>query len=174
MTTRLARLAWHGRSRGQTLVEFALVISIFLVMVMALFDFGRAVYGTSSLGNATRMGGRTAIVNQNAAAIRQRAADQAVALGLDSSAVSCSPSPGTATSAPTPTTASGVCVEYRTADMSATCATPKLGCIAVVTAKWTYTPITPIAGQLFGTIVLTSTTRVPVESLCSSGGCPIP
>ena len=160
------------RSRGQTLVEFSLVIGIFLVLILALFDFGRAVYGTSSLGNAARMGARTAIVNQSVGAIRQRAADQAVALGLDPSAVACSV--GTPTSPPTPTGDSGVCVEFRTGDLSTTCSTPRLGCVAVVTTKWTYIPITPVAGQLFGKISLTSTSRMPIESPCTTGGCPIP
>ena len=171
MSGLVARLT-RGRSRGQTLVEFALVIGIFLVMILALFDFGRAVYGTSSLGNAARMGARTAIVNQNAGAIRTRAADQAVALGLPSAAVTCSA--GSATSAPTPTGDSGTCVEFRTTDLSGTCTTPHLGCIAVVTTKWTYIPITPVAGQLFGTISLTSTSRMPIEAICTSGGCPVP
>ncbi len=167
-----ARRSARGRSRGQTLVEFALVIGIFLVMILALFDFGRAVYGSSSLGNAARMGARTAIVNQNAGSIRSRAADQAVALGLDRSAVTCSP--GTPTSAPTPTGDSGVCVEFRTTDMGSICSTPQLGCVAVVTTKWTYIPITPVAGQLFGQIALTSTSRMPIEAICTSGGCPVP
>jgi hypothetical protein len=174
--TRLASL-WtrrsaRRRSPGQTLVEFALVIGIFLVMILALFDFGRAVFGTSSLGNAARMGARTAIVNQNAGAIRSRAADQAVALGLDRSAVACTA--GTPTSAPTPTGDSGTCVEFRTTDLSGTCSSIELGCIAVVTTKWTYIPITPVAGQLFGQIALTSTSRMPIESICTSGGCPVP
>ncbi len=170
----LPRLGQGRPARGQALVEFSLIIVLALVVLMAVVDLGRAVYGISSLSNATRAGGRTAIVNQYLVDVRQRTANQAVALGVDPSAVACSPSPGTATNAPTPTTPSGICVEFRTADLTGPCPTVSLGCVAVVTAKWTYTPITPLIGRIVGPIGLVSTTRMPVESVCTTSGCPIP
>lgn len=45
----------HG---GQTLVEFALVLPVFLLMLFAVIDGGRYVYLTSTLSNAAREGAR--------------------------------------------------------------------------------------------------------------------
>ena len=159
-------------ARGQAVVEFSLVIVVALVVLMAVLDVGRAVYGLGAVSNAARVGGRTAIVNQNGDDIRQKAASLSVGLGVDASPVACSA--GTSTNPPTPTGPSGTCVEYRTTDLSGTCATIDLGCVAVVTTKWTYTPLTPLIGTVVGPIALTSTTRVPVESVCSGVGCPVP
>ncbi len=46
----------RDRSRGQALVEFALVIPIFLVMFFGLFDVGRVVYINNALSEASREG----------------------------------------------------------------------------------------------------------------------
>lgn len=58
------------RARGQTLVEFALVVPIFLLIVLGLFDVGRAVFNYNTVANAAREGARVAIVNQDADAVR--------------------------------------------------------------------------------------------------------
>src|SRR5512143_1219573 len=50
---RLIRLG-RPRSRGQALVEFALVLIPFLVMLMGIFDLGRAIYINNSLSEAAR------------------------------------------------------------------------------------------------------------------------
>ena len=46
------------RTRGQTLVEFALVLPIFLLILFALIDVGRWVYAQNSLNEATREAAR--------------------------------------------------------------------------------------------------------------------
>jgi len=51
------------RSAGQALVEFALVIPIFLALLMGIFDFGRVVWASNSLASAAREGARFAIVH---------------------------------------------------------------------------------------------------------------
>jgi Flp pilus assembly protein TadG len=164
-----ANLAARRQSRGQTLVEFALVIPLVLVALMAVFDVGRGVYGLNAVGNAARMGGRTAVVNQAGTDIRQRAADQATGLGIDASAVACNASN-------VPTTSSGTCIQFKSPDLSATCSLLNVGCVAVVTTKWTFSPITPFIGQFMGTIALTSTTKIPIESVCNTAypACPKP
>ena len=48
--------------RGQGLVEFALVIPIFLLLLFGLIDVGRLVYMNSVLSQAAREGARTASV----------------------------------------------------------------------------------------------------------------
>jgi Flp pilus assembly protein TadG len=50
-------------SRGQSLVEFALVIPIFLTLLLAIFDVGRVIWAVTSLNNAAREGARYAIVH---------------------------------------------------------------------------------------------------------------
>ena len=46
------------RQDGQTLVEFALVLPVFLLVVFGLLDVGRLVYINSSLSQAAREGAR--------------------------------------------------------------------------------------------------------------------
>lgn len=54
------------RRRGQALVEFALVAPIFILTLLALIEFGRAVYSVQMLHNAAREGARYAIVHGSA------------------------------------------------------------------------------------------------------------
>jgi hypothetical protein len=53
----------HQRRRGQALVEFALVIPLFLIMLMAVVDIGRAIWAQNSVAAAAREGARFAIVH---------------------------------------------------------------------------------------------------------------
>jgi Flp pilus assembly protein TadG len=50
-------------SRGQSLVEFALVIPLFLTLLFTVVDFGRVVWANDSLANAAREAARFAIVH---------------------------------------------------------------------------------------------------------------
>lgn len=50
-------------SRGQSLLEFALVLPVFLVMVFAIIDMGRVIWAYDNLGNAAREGTRYASVH---------------------------------------------------------------------------------------------------------------
>lgn len=49
--------------RGQELLEYALVLPIFLLMVFGIIDLARAAYYYSALQNAAREGARFAIVH---------------------------------------------------------------------------------------------------------------
>jgi TadE-like protein len=49
----------RGR-KGQALVEFALILPIFAMMVFGVIEFGRAFYTVHMLSNAAREGARTA------------------------------------------------------------------------------------------------------------------
>ncbi len=59
--TRLAR-----SGRGQSLVEFALVLPILLIMIFGIIDFGMGLRSYISLTNATREGARFAAVGNPA------------------------------------------------------------------------------------------------------------
>jgi Flp pilus assembly protein TadG len=49
--------------RGQTLVEFALLLPILLLLAVVIFDFGRAVYYYSTIHNAAREGARYGVIH---------------------------------------------------------------------------------------------------------------
>jgi Flp pilus assembly protein TadG len=51
------------RTRGQALLEFALVLPVFLIMLMAVVDVGRAIWAQNSVAAAAREGARFAIVH---------------------------------------------------------------------------------------------------------------
>jgi Flp pilus assembly protein TadG len=56
------RFRGHGAA-GQSLPEFALVVPIFLMLVLAVLDVGRVVWANNSLSNAAREAARFAIVH---------------------------------------------------------------------------------------------------------------
>ena len=51
------------RTRGQTLVEFALVLPIFLVILMSLLDFGRVIYAQHTINQDAREAARVGAVS---------------------------------------------------------------------------------------------------------------
>ncbi|TMQ11091.1 MAG: pilus assembly protein [Deltaproteobacteria bacterium] len=50
-------------SRGQALVETALILPVFLALLLGIVDMGRAVWATTSLASAAREAARFAIVH---------------------------------------------------------------------------------------------------------------
>lgn len=52
------------RSRGQALVEFALIFPIFMLVLFGIIDVGRYVYVSNSLNEASREGARYGSVEQ--------------------------------------------------------------------------------------------------------------
>ncbi|MBT0652965.1 TadE/TadG family type IV pilus assembly protein [Geomobilimonas luticola] len=49
-------------SKGQTIVETAIILPILLILVLGIFEFGRAMYIKNTLNNAARAGARAAVV----------------------------------------------------------------------------------------------------------------
>ena len=157
----------HGR-RGQALVEFALILPVLLVILLGTVDAGRLIFAYNSVANAAREGGRTAIINQTPAEVRQRAAEQATVLGMSSADPGgCPPNGGPTTTQPT-----GICFVLRSRNNDTIpCVTPPtdpptIGCTAIVAVKWEYRAITPIIGDLIGPMSVSATTRQLVESVC--------
>jgi hypothetical protein len=56
----------HRFERGQALIDFSLAIPIALLAVLAIFDFGRALYTYDLVTSAARIGTRYAIVHGSA------------------------------------------------------------------------------------------------------------
>jgi TadE-like protein len=57
------------RSRGQSLVEFALILPVFLLVLAGILDFGMMLYSRLTLVNATREGARWAVVQPDVTTI---------------------------------------------------------------------------------------------------------
>ena len=53
----------NKREDGQAMVEFALILPIFLLILCGIIDFGWLFYNQLSLNNACREGARYAVVN---------------------------------------------------------------------------------------------------------------
>ena len=143
----------RDRSRGQSLVEFALVIPIFLLLMVSLFDLGRAVFAYNSVTNAAREGARFAAVNQSSALIIQHAIAQT------QMAETQSPNVTVVFRSATPN------ADYRT---NAVCTSLSLNCVAIVTYQTNFRPITPLIGNIIfsGGVTLQAQSIQAIEFVC--------
>jgi hypothetical protein len=72
---------WRGRGEsGQSLVEFAMVLPLLLVILFAIIDFGRIYQANVSLTNAVREGARLGAVGGTTAEVQARVRDTASGL----------------------------------------------------------------------------------------------
>ena len=151
--------------RGQALVEFALILPIFMLILVGLIDFGRAVYAYNTVNQAAREAARLAIVDQTVAHVQDEGAKSAVSLGIG---------------------AADIIVDFRdrtTPDVPGSCLAAVAGdenntdgivfCIAVVTVPYEYEAATPIIGNLLGTIHIEGESRFKVDFNCEGPECPL-
>ena len=54
----------RNKERGSTLVEFSIAATVFLTVMFAAIEFGRAVWTHNALADAARRGARYAVVNE--------------------------------------------------------------------------------------------------------------
>jgi hypothetical protein len=165
MTIRRSRRRGARRgSRGQGLVEFALVFPVFILLVVAAIDVGKGVFAYNSITNGAREGARFAIVNQDVASIVQRTIAQTsiaetatpnVTVTFKKSAPNADPS------------------------LNANCSPVGFGCVAIIRFESTYTPMTPIIRNiLFPTgVTFVATSAEVVEFTCpnattTAANCP--
>ena len=66
---------------GQTLVEFAMVLPLMLILMFGIVDFGRAFYVWLTVTNAAREGARVAATQQPSTAVTTRISDAMGPLG---------------------------------------------------------------------------------------------
>jgi Flp pilus assembly protein TadG len=139
--------------QGQTLVEFALILPIFILVLVGIFDGGRLVFAYNTVSNAAREGGREATVNQTITDIQARAAQHAIALDISAADVDVDfrlpTSPGTPGSCNSALNSSAI-----------------FGCLAVVRVTYDYFAATPIIGALIGPVPVWGEVRFPVEFNC--------
>jgi hypothetical protein len=67
---------------GQSAVEFALVLPILVLILMGIFDFGRAFYAYSVVANAARDGARAGVI-RTASDASVRSSVRQIWVGLD-------------------------------------------------------------------------------------------
>jgi Flp pilus assembly protein TadG len=159
MRSRLADRARGRATRGQALVEFAIVMPIIVVVVLGLLDLGRAVYAYNTLAQSARQAARTAIVNQVTADVKAQAVASGATLGLTSSDVDVC----FKTAASTQGDCGSSTNDCPQSDRA-------IGCLAIVRAHISYAPMTPVVALLMSTINLSSTSIEAVEYVCPEDG----
>jgi len=148
--------------RGQSLVEFAFVLPIIVLVIVAFIEVGRAVFAWNTIANAARQGARVAAVNQLSVvtdcdesrpiedpyephwSIRGCAIAAAGALGITSANV-------TVSYAPPPSTT------------LACDPTLHVGCIAAITVTYDYSVSTPFLNWVIHSIAMSQTSEMPIE-----------
>jgi len=138
-------------SRGQGLVEFALVFPLFMLLLMGMVDLGRAVFAYNTITNSAREAARLAIVNQTEADITKRAGDMSTSLAVTTN------------------------IDWARPDGSACGAYKEIGCIVTIEIETDYRPITPVVGTIIGSITFTAESQIGVEFTCPGpnlGSCP--
>ena len=138
------------------MVEFALVFPIALVVLLGVFDVGRLVFVYTGLTNGAREGARLAIVNQDTGSVEQRV--QETSFGSTISNVGNVADPVIAFYKEDP--------NLNNPTLNPRCTEIVTGCVAVVTARVSWSAITPIIGSIIGPIVLTGRSELPVEFVC--------
>src|SRR4051794_9788125 len=92
----MRRARWTGkRSRkGATLVEFAIVLPVFLMFVFGMIEYGRMVMVQQVITNAAREGARAGVLDNSTSATVSTAANQYLsAAGIGSATISTTPNP---------------------------------------------------------------------------------
>ena len=133
------------RRRGQALVEFALVVPLFLLLLAAMIDFGLGLNASISVSNAAREGARLGAVDAISADIVSRVNSM------------MAPFPGV----PTSVTATCTHAGGGTCTLDNAVTKPGSGDSVIVTVSFNYRMIWPLA---FGNVInLTSTARFRIE-----------
>ena len=148
--------------RGQSLVEFAFVLPIIILVIVAFVEIGRAVFAFNTIANAARQGARVAAVNQLSVvtdcdesrpiedpyqphwSIRGCAIAAAGALGI---------------------TTANVAISYAAPPSTTLTCTPTLhvGCIAAITVTYNYSVATPFVSWFIHAFTMSQTSQMPIE-----------
>jgi Flp pilus assembly protein TadG len=129
---------------GQSLVEFALIFPVLILLLVALFDVGRLVFAYNDITNSAREGARVGVVDQTVANIQSDVIAQSTSLSLTSGQVD---------------------VKYCKSD-GTSCSTAKptsLDALVQVEVTYSWRAITPIVGTIIGPITVKSVSRMPIE-----------
>lgn len=160
-------------ARGQGLIEFALVLPVFMLMLFGLIDGGRLIYLSSTLSQAAREGVRVGSVEASwigstdggcnktggpncPADVTALKADVRSAVNRMIAPFASIPAAGIFLScdATTPPTGNWT---------GQTCLSPSSGGFLSVRVVYTYTAITPMIGQLIGSVTLSGSATMVID-----------
>ena len=152
----------RGRAGGQSLVEFALVFPIIILLVLGFAEIGRAVYAFNTIANAARQGARVAAVNQLADVTE---CDESRPIedpyephwSMRGCAILAAKTIGVTTS--------NISVAYSAPPDTLLDCDPTLhiGCLAAVTVSYNFTLTTPFVSNLIGPFTMSQTSEMPIE-----------
>jgi Flp pilus assembly protein TadG len=150
------------RTAGQSLVEFALVFPIIILLILAFAEIGRAVFAFNTIANAARQGARVAAVNQLADVTE---CDETRPIedpyephwSMRGCAIVAGKTIGITTS--------NVSIAYAAPPNTTVSCSPTLhvGCIAAVTVSYNFTLTTPFVSKLIGPFTMSQTSQMPIE-----------
>jgi hypothetical protein len=146
------------RLTGQALVEFALVLPMFLLVLFGLIDVGRYVYTWNALNQAAREGARYGSVNgwsdscalSRKVCIEQETISRLAGVPATVATATCGRyEPGDPTDVPPPTISMSAC---RPNDL-----------LTVTATIDDFTFLTPVIGQMLGSMSVTGTSQVSLN-----------
>ncbi len=137
---------WRRRPHGQSLVEFAIAITIFLTLLVGIVDMARGVYVFNGVSQAAREITRETSVHLGSGAVG--ASPETLAMVATQRAM-----------VPGLTVASYACVDLSGATVSGTC---RPGDWVRVSVQAQFQPVLPLLAA-FGPIVLTSVSSAEIQ-----------
>jgi hypothetical protein len=163
-------LPWHrGVSRGQAVVEFAIVLPVLAMLLVMSIDLGRVYFGWVGLQNAARIGANYAALHSDAWSLpdnplkQQARAQYAQQIAQDSSALNCTPRPSVL-NVPAP-----VFINVLGSSNA-----KEMGDHVSVTLNCTFELITPLANSFFSGGVPISANAVFTNRAGTVSGIPTP
>ncbi len=155
---------FRSRDRGQTLVEFALILPVFLLVLLGILDLGRAVYYSSTLSNVSREAARLGITDQMCKDILDEATGRSVGLSTVTVTVKVL-NPDKTLKATCP--ANPASTDF---------VTTAIGDLVDVKVQASYVAATPVISRVVGTIQMAVESVFAIESTCtvpSQASCPL-
>lgn len=120
--------------KGQSIVEFALILPLLVLMLFGIIDFARIFHVYLTMDHAGREAGRAASIGKNDTYITQKAIDNGVSINLKATDVDISPK-----------------------------VTRKSGDNVTITITYSIDFLTPVIGNVVGPITLEDKTVMRVE-----------
>jgi len=159
---RALRRSRRRGQRGQSLVEFAFVLPIIVLVIASFIELGRAVFAWNTIANAARQGARVAAVNQ-----LSDTPDCDESRPVEDPYVPHWSIRGCAVAAASPLGIgfSNVSVSYASPPSTTLECSPKLhvGCLATVSVSYSYSVATPFLNWVIHSFTMTQTSEMPIE-----------
>lgn len=138
--------------RGQSMVEFAMVSTVFLMMLFGIIEMGRALYDFHLVSNAARLGSRYAMVRGSDCVKTLAGCSAATAAQIQTYVRSVSPG--------IPAGSLSVATSWATGTECLGSPFQGAGCTVTVTATYSFATVAPILG--IGTIPMSSSSTMVI------------